>query len=66
MTITADIQAAIGKIPADAWTPAYDGDGQVRDGAWFADITGKSFRMSKSDLQARPITTASATPSRRT
>ena len=40
MTITEDIQAAIGKVPAAAWTPAYDGDGQVRDGAWVADITG--------------------------
>jgi Transposase DDE domain group 1 len=40
MTITEDIQAAIGKVPAAAWTPAYDGDGQVREGAWVADITG--------------------------
>jgi hypothetical protein len=40
MTISADIQAAIGKVPAAAWTPAYDGDGQVREGAWVADITG--------------------------
>jgi hypothetical protein len=40
MTITEDIQAAIGKVPAAAWTPPYDGDGQVRDGAWVADITG--------------------------
>ena len=40
MTITEDMQAAIGKVPAGAWTPAYDGDGQVRDGAWVADITG--------------------------
>ena len=40
MTITEDIQAAIGKVPGDAWTPAYDGDGEVRDGAWVADITG--------------------------
>jgi hypothetical protein len=40
MTITEDMQAAIGKVPASAWTPAYDGDGQVRDGAWVADITG--------------------------
>ena len=40
MTITEAIAAAIGKIPADARTPAYDGDGQVRDGAWAADITG--------------------------
>jgi hypothetical protein len=22
------------------WTPAYDGDGRVRDGAWVADVTG--------------------------
>ena len=26
--------------PGGSWTPAYDGDGQVRDGAWVADITG--------------------------
>jgi hypothetical protein len=40
MTITGDIQAAIGKVPAAGWTPAYDGGGQVRKGAWVADITG--------------------------
>jgi hypothetical protein len=40
MTITEDMQDAIIKVPADSWTPAYDGDGQVRDGAWVADITG--------------------------
>jgi Transposase DDE domain group 1 len=40
MTITEDMQAAILKVPASAWTPAYDGGRQVRDGAWAADITG--------------------------
>ena len=40
MTITGDMRDAILKAPADAWTPAYGGDGQVRDGAWVADITG--------------------------
>jgi hypothetical protein len=40
MTITEDMQEAILKAPAGAWTPADDGDGQVRDGAWVADITG--------------------------
>jgi hypothetical protein len=40
MTITEDTQAAILRVPATGWTPAYDGDGQVRDGAWVADITG--------------------------
>jgi hypothetical protein len=40
MTITEDIRAAILQVPAAAWTPAYDGDGQVCRGAWVADITG--------------------------
>jgi Transposase DDE domain group 1 len=40
MTITEDMQAALGKVPASAWTPAYDGDGEIRDGAWVADVTG--------------------------
>ena len=40
MTITEDMQDAILKVPAYAWTPAYDADEQVRDGAWVADITG--------------------------
>jgi Transposase DDE domain group 1 len=40
MTLTEDMQAAVLKVPAASWTPAYDGDGQVRDGAWVADITG--------------------------
>jgi hypothetical protein len=40
MTITDDMRDAILKVPAAAWTPACDGGGQVRDGAWVADITG--------------------------
>ena len=40
MTVTEDIRGAIPKVPASSWTPAYDGDGQVRDGAWVADVTG--------------------------
>jgi Transposase DDE domain group 1 len=39
-TITDEAQQAIMKVPAGAWTPAYDGDGQVRDGAWVAELTG--------------------------
>ena len=39
-TITEDVQEAILKIPARAWTPAYDAEGQVRPGAWVAEITG--------------------------
>ena len=40
MTVTEDVQAAVLNVPEDGWTPAYDGDGQVRQGAWVADITG--------------------------
>jgi Transposase DDE domain group 1 len=40
MTVTEDIREAILNVPADAWAPAYDGDEQVRKGAWVADITG--------------------------
>jgi len=40
ITITADIADAVSKIPARAWTPAYDADRQVRDGAWVAEVTG--------------------------
>jgi hypothetical protein len=40
MTITKDIQTAIGKIPGDAWTPTYDGDGEVRDGSPTSTGTG--------------------------
>jgi hypothetical protein len=40
MTLTEDMRAAVLQVPAKSWTPAYDGDGQVRDGAWVADITG--------------------------
>jgi Transposase DDE domain group 1 len=39
-TITEDVQEAILKVPACAWTPAYDAECQVRPGAWVAEITG--------------------------
>jgi hypothetical protein len=39
-TITEEIAEAILKVPARAWTSAYDAEGQVRPGAWVAEITG--------------------------
>ncbi|MDA0632238.1 IS1380 family transposase [Nonomuraea sp. MCN248] len=39
-TITDDIAQAIGKLPATAWSPAYDADRQPRQGAWVAELTG--------------------------
>jgi hypothetical protein len=36
----AAIQAKLAAVPAAAWTPAYDADGQVRPGAWVAELTG--------------------------
>src|SRR5262249_29888480 len=39
-TITDDLQQAILQLPDRIWEPAYDADGQVRPGAWVAEITG--------------------------
>jgi len=34
------VREAIVKLPGSAWYPALDADGDVRDGAWVADLTG--------------------------
>jgi len=39
-TITDDLQQAILALPDRIWEPAYDAEGQVRPGAWVAEITG--------------------------
>jgi hypothetical protein len=39
-TLPTNFETTLRKIPKQAWTKAYDGDGQVRDGAWVADVTG--------------------------
>jgi len=36
----ASIQAKLATIPAELWEPAYDADGQLRPGAWVAEVTG--------------------------
>ena len=40
MTITEDMQEAILTLPERIWEPAYDAGGQVRPGAWVAELTG--------------------------
>jgi hypothetical protein len=40
MTITEDMQEAILTLPGRVWEPAYDAGGQVRPGAWVAELTG--------------------------
>jgi hypothetical protein len=40
MTITDDIAEAILTLPDRVWEPAYDASGQVRPGAWVAELTG--------------------------
>jgi Transposase DDE domain group 1 len=39
-TIDAAVQTAVLSVPEAGWTAAYDIDGQPRDGAWIAEITG--------------------------
>ncbi|MFF8446064.1 MULTISPECIES: IS1380 family transposase [Streptomyces] len=40
MVITETIHSHVLKIPAPAWTPAIETDGEIRDGAWVAELTG--------------------------
>jgi hypothetical protein len=40
MTVTDDMQQAILALPDRIWEPAYDAGGQVRPGAWVAELTG--------------------------
>ena len=40
MTITEEMQDAILALPERVWEPAYDAGGQVRPGAWVAELTG--------------------------
>jgi hypothetical protein len=39
-TLPDTFAAALETMPKHGWTPAYDSDGEVRDGAWVADVTG--------------------------
>jgi len=39
-TLPGDVGDALAKIPPGVWTPAYDADGHVRDGAFVAELTG--------------------------
>lgn len=38
--LTVDIVARLATIPDQVWTPAYDADGNSRDGAWVTEATG--------------------------
>jgi hypothetical protein len=38
MTITDAVHHAVLQVPASTWTPAVEPDGQVRDGAWIAEL----------------------------
>ncbi|MFE5189910.1 IS1380 family transposase [Streptomyces sp. NPDC056628] len=40
MVITEATHSHVLKIPATAWTPALEADGEVRDGAWVAELAG--------------------------
>ncbi|MEU3441419.1 IS1380 family transposase [Streptomyces griseoincarnatus] len=40
MVLTGALHQRVLKIPASAWTPALETGGEVRDGAWVAELTG--------------------------
>jgi hypothetical protein len=39
-TLSQDMADKINELPPAAWTPAYNADRKVRDGAWVAELTG--------------------------
>jgi hypothetical protein len=39
-TLPTDFAEQLTKIPPKVWTHAYNSDGEIRDGAWVADVTG--------------------------
>jgi hypothetical protein len=39
-TLSQDMVDKINVLPAAAWTPAYDAERKIRDGAWVAELTG--------------------------
>jgi hypothetical protein len=47
--------AAVALIPTGVWTPAYDADGKVRDGAWVAELTDGW--TSRAEVTEIPFTT---------
>ncbi|MFC8593871.1 IS1380 family transposase [Streptomyces atroolivaceus] len=40
MTVTEQIHQHVLRVPASAWTPAVETGGEIRDGAWVAELTG--------------------------
>ncbi len=40
MTITDAIHQAVLEVPVSAWTPAVEPGGEIRDGAWVAELAG--------------------------
>jgi len=41
MTVTEAIHEHVLKVPTSAWTAVVETDGEARDGAWVAELTGK-------------------------
>ncbi len=40
IVITEQVHQHVLKVPVSAWTPAVEAEGEVRDGAWVAELTG--------------------------
>ncbi len=47
MTITEHVHQAVLKVPAPAWTPAVEPGGDIRDGAWVAEIAGDCLKAGR-------------------
>jgi hypothetical protein len=66
MTITDAVHHAVLHVPAPAWSPAVESDGQIRDGAWVAELAGEARPRSAFAPDRRSDMTAGAEPQRTT
>jgi hypothetical protein len=62
MVITEAVHQHVLKIPSSAWTPAVETSGEVRDGAWVAELTrdlvdgwAKGMRLIVRKIEARAL-----------
>ncbi|MBO8192465.1 IS1380 family transposase [Streptomyces oryzae] len=51
MAITEQIHQHVLKVPAPAWTPAVEDGGEVRDGAWVAELDGDCLKGWPKDMR---------------
>ncbi|MBO0879852.1 MAG: transposase [Mycobacterium sp.] len=50
-TLTDTIVEAVNKVPKKVWTPAYNAEGKVREGAWVAEIERREALFNRVEVE---------------